>query len=97
MKTSLVVDAEYANAEALSLILSEEGYRVVCASNGQQGLAKVREESPDLILLDFMMPIMSGPDMGRAVRASAEHAAVKIVLQSGLAEDAASAHWTYPG
>jgi len=68
LKTILVVDDELANAEVLSLILEEEGYRVFCASNGRQGLERVAELRPQLVVLDFMMPVMDGAAMGRALR-----------------------------
>ena len=70
MKTILVVDDEFASAEVLSLILEEEGYRVFCAANGRHGLDRVSEVRPELVILDFMMPIMNGAEMGKALRAS---------------------------
>jgi CheY-like chemotaxis protein len=86
LKTILVVDDELANAEVLSLILQDEGYRVFCASNGRQGLERVAEVQPQLIILDYMMPIMNGADMGHAVRASAQLRHIKILMNSSLPE-----------
>jgi CheY-like chemotaxis protein len=94
VKTILVVDDESPNAEVLSFILEEEGYRVVCAVNGQQGLERVAEESPDLILLDYMMPVMDGATMGRALRATPQGRAVKLVMNSSMTESALRAHFT---
>ncbi|WP_280151060.1 response regulator [Piscinibacter sp. XHJ-5] len=93
MKTILVVDDELASAEVLSLILEEEGYRTFCAANGEQGLAKVRDVRPHLVMLDFMMPVMNGADMGRALREAPETAGIKIVLNSSLPEDAVRPHF----
>ena len=86
MKTILVVDDELGSAEVLSLILEDEGYRTYCAVNGRRGLEKAREVRPQLIILDFMMPIMDGAQMARAVREDPELAGVKILMNSGLAE-----------
>lgn len=93
MKTILVVDDELASAEVLSLILEEEGYRTVCASNGQQGLARVREVWPQLVMLDYMMPVMSGAQMGQALRASPDTRGMKIVMNSSLPEEMVRDHF----
>ncbi|MED5618407.1 response regulator [Ideonella sp. BN130291] len=94
MKTILVVDDELANAEVLSLILEEEGYRVFCASNGRQGLERVAEVRPQLVVLDFMMPIMNGADMGRALRESDATRGIRILMNSSLTESAVREHFT---
>ena len=88
MKTILVVDDELANAEVLSLILEDEGYRVFCAANGRQGLQRIAEVRPDLVVLDFMMPIMNGAEMGEALRADPQMRHIKILMNSSLTEDA---------
>jgi CheY-like chemotaxis protein len=93
VKTILVVDDELANAEVLALILEEEGYRVFCASNGRHGLQRVAEVHPDLIVLDFMMPIMDGAEMAKALRASQSTHQIPIVLNSSLNEDAVREHF----
>ena len=87
MKTILIVDDELGNAEVLSLILEEEGYRVHCAANGRHGLERVQEVRPDLVVLDFMMPIMDGAEMGVQLRQSPEHAHLKILMNSSLPEE----------
>src|SRR5688572_10996628 len=87
VKTILVVDDELASAEVLSLILEEEGYRTFCAANGQQGLARVRDVQPQLVVLDYMMPVMNGADMGEALRGAAETRHIKILMNSSLPED----------
>lgn len=86
MKTILIVDDELGNAEVLSLILEEEGYRVFCAANGRDGLERVREVHPDLVVLDFMMPVMDGAEMGEALRGSDASRGVKILMNSSLPE-----------
>lgn len=93
MKSVLVVDDELASAEVLSLILEEEGYRTFCAANGQQGLARAREVRPQLIVLDFMMPLMNGAEVGEALRASPQTRDIKIVMNSSLPEDTVRQHF----
>jgi two-component system, OmpR family, alkaline phosphatase synthesis response regulator PhoP len=67
-KTILVVDDQVSVRRLLQDYLAEEGFRVVTASNGRAALFVARSEKPDLILLDIMMPEMSGYDFIRAYR-----------------------------
>jgi CheY-like chemotaxis protein len=94
VKTILVVDDELANAEVLSLILEEEGYRTFTAANGHQGLQRVREVRPHLVILDYMMPIMNGAAMGEALRSAAETQHIKILMNSSLTENAVRTHFS---
>ena len=56
----LVVDDEEIMREVITALLEEEGYRVTSAATGEEGVEKVKEEAPDLVLLDLMLPSMSG-------------------------------------
>lgn len=94
MKTILVVDDELASAEVLSLILEEEGYRTFCAANGQQGLARAHDVQPQLVILDFMMPVMNGAGMAKALRESPATRHIKILMNSSLPEDAVREHFS---
>ena len=60
MALILIIDDEFSVAEVLEAILTDAGHEVVTASNGRQGLERAKEKRPNLVLLDFMMPIMSG-------------------------------------
>ena len=86
MKTILVVDDELGSAEVLSLILAEEGYRTFSAVNGALALAQARDTVPDLVVVDYMMPLMNGAEFARELRADPAFAKTKIVLNSGLPE-----------
>lgn len=86
MKTILVVDDEFGIAEALSSTLTDEGYRVFTAANGKQGLALVAEVHPDLLIVDFMMPIVGGHAMIEAMKANSAQAQIPIILMSAVAE-----------
>jgi CheY-like chemotaxis protein len=94
VKTILVVDDELASAEVLSLILEEEGYRTFCAANGRQGLARVRDVRPQLVVLDFMMPVMDGAEMGAALRESLETRDIRILMNSSLPDAAVRRHFS---
>ncbi len=64
----LVVDDERPIADILKFTLEKEGYQVVCAYDGEEALALVESEKPDLILLDVMLPGRDGMDVCRTVR-----------------------------
>ena len=77
MATVLVVDDDQAILEAVSYNLRRDGLEVLTAADGVAGLQLAREREPDLIVLDLMLPRMSGLDVCRAVRAER---AVPIVM-----------------
>lgn len=86
MQTVLIVDDEFGVAEVLQSILEDEGYRVVTAINGKQGLTRLAEVAPDLAMIDFMMPIMDGAKMVAAIRQDATFAATPVIMMSSLDE-----------
>jgi len=82
MKTILVVDDDYLLVESLTDLLDMEGYRVVSAGNGKDGLARLEKEIPDLVLTDFMMPIADGLDLIWGVNALPKFRSLPIVVMS---------------
>lgn len=86
MRTILVVEDEFGIADVLTSVLEDEGYRVYAAGNGRRGLERLAEVKPDLVVLDFMMPLMDGAAMGQAMRADPAHAPVPIVMISSVPE-----------
>jgi adenylate cyclase len=80
----LVVDDTAHNVKLLADLLAVKGYGVATASSGEEALAKVASERPDLVLLDVMMPGLSGYDVCRRLRAEAETALLPIVLVTSL-------------
>ena len=84
MPTVLVVDDEFGIVDVLETILSDEGYRVLTACNGKQGLARLAEEKPEVILLDFMMPILSGSQMLRAMALEPAYQRIPVIIMSSL-------------
>lgn len=86
-RTILVVDDEYSIAESLVEILSWEGYSVVTASNGRDALEALPRVRPDLVLLDYMMPVMDGLQLLQAIRQSPEHRDLPVVLMTAATLD----------
>lgn len=70
MPKILIVEDEPSLAEAVEFSLTSEGFEVAVASDGPQGLQAFERERPDLVLLDLMLPGMSGSDVCRHIRAS---------------------------
>ena len=99
MQTVLIVDDEFGVAEVLQSILEDEGYRVVTAINGKQGLTRLAEATPDLVMLDFMMPIMDGAKMLAAMRKDPAFRNTPVIMMSSLDEasvrDAATAYTAF--
>jgi CheY-like chemotaxis protein len=86
MKTILVVDDEWVIVSVLELVLTDAGYRVVTAPNGRIGLERLAETRPDVILLDFMMPVMNGAAMFQALQAHRDYKDIPVILMTSLPE-----------
>ncbi|MGC8857177.1 MAG: response regulator [Anaerolineae bacterium] len=76
----LIVDDDLDTLRLVGLMLQRQGYRIVAAANGEQGLAKALEERPDLILLDVMMPDMDGYEVARRLRKNPVTASTPILM-----------------
>ena len=75
----LVIEDEPSFVEALQVGLAREGFRVSAAQDGRSGLLRFREERPDVVLLDLMLPSMPGLDVLRAIR---RESAVPVLVVS---------------
>src|ERR1700676_5254747 len=85
MKILLVEDSKFqrvANGRALA----SAGYSVIHAADGEEGLGAARESIPDLILLDMMLPKMSGLDVLRALKGDALLKHIPVIVLSGLGQ-----------
>jgi putative two-component system response regulator len=83
----LAADDNEANRELLSDLLSAEGYRVVCAADGQQALERVKSDSIDLALLDVVMPGPTGFEVCQAMKSKPETRLIPVVLLTSLNSD----------
>ncbi|MDR3530080.1 MAG: response regulator [Rhodopila sp.] len=73
-------------ADLIDAILVDEGQRVVIAVNGRQGVEVLAKEHPDLVFLDYMMPMMDGATMLRAMGEDASLQGIPVVLMSSIPE-----------
>ena len=80
----LVVDDEPSNLQLLEVMLTPEGYKVYTAGNGEEALAMVVLQKPDVILLDVMMPVMNGYELARRLKADPATATVPIIMVTAL-------------
>ncbi len=81
-KLILVVDDEKAIGDILKINLEKEGYAVLIASDGAEGLAKALDRNPDLVLLDVMLPKMDGFEVCKKIRRKSEVPVVMLTARS---------------
>ncbi|MCP4679635.1 MAG: response regulator [Deltaproteobacteria bacterium] len=81
----LVIDDEPDVVNYLSVFFEDEGFEVVTARDGRDGLAMARSESPDLITLDITMPRMSGIEVLTNLRRDPDLASIPVVVVTGVA------------
>jgi two-component system cell cycle response regulator len=82
----LLVDDEVINLDLFEAILTEEGYETVCANDGKEALEAVAAARPDLLLLDLMMPGMSGLEVCRRLKESPLTADIPIIVVTALGQ-----------
>jgi DNA-binding response OmpR family regulator len=80
----LIVDDEPLNVDYLEQELEDLGYETISAANGQEALAKVAAEAPDLILLDVMMPVMDGFTVCRILKEHEDTRLIPILIMTAL-------------
>ena len=83
----LVVEDEPSQREVLAYNLKAEGFLVISADNGEDALLLVEEEKPDLILLDWMMPNLSGIEVCRRLKSRDKTRAIPIIMVSARSEE----------
>lgn len=83
----LLIEDEPAQREVLAYNLEAEGYRVSRGENGEQGLLLVDEDAPDVIVLDWMLPSVSGIEVCRQLKMRPETRAIPIIMLSARSEE----------
>jgi two-component system, OmpR family, alkaline phosphatase synthesis response regulator PhoP len=87
-KQILIVDDEPNIVISLEFLMRREGFRVEVARDGEEALTRIRQDRPDLVLLDVMMPKVNGFEVCQAVRADPSLAAVRIVMLTAKGREA---------
>jgi DNA-binding response OmpR family regulator len=86
--TILVVEDDPDVRDLVVLSLEQGGFKVLSESNGRTALALALEEQPDLVILDWMMPGMSGVEVCRAMRADARAKHIGVLMLTSRAQEA---------
>lgn len=84
----LIVEDEEALATILEYNLGKEGFDVVPASDGEEAMLKIDEDAPDLVILDWMLPKVSGIEVCRRIRAKPETRNLPIIMLTARSEEA---------
>lgn len=97
MPRILIIDDDPIFSHIASLSLQKAGYEVACEKDGNQGMRKIEESPPDLIVLDVNLPGMSGFDILSRLKADARYADIPIIMVSALSQDVNIARGRYSG
>jgi two-component system phosphate regulon response regulator PhoB len=90
--TVLLVEDEPAQREMLAYNLEAEGFDVITADNGEDGLILVDENDPDLIVLDWMMPQLSGIEVCRRLKSNSKTCQIPVIMLSARADEVDRVH-----
>lgn len=86
-KKILIVEDEKDILQLVTLYLEKAGFRTVSAMTGKEGLARVRTEKPDLVVLDLMLPELDGLEVCKQLRSNPETAMLPIIMLTAKAEE----------
>jgi len=87
-KRILIVDDEPDILKTIELLLEQDGYEVHTAGDGEEGLKKIDEVRPDLLLLDLRLPGKGGFQIAKEIKSKDEYKDIPIIILSGMANDA---------
>jgi two-component system, OmpR family, phosphate regulon response regulator PhoB len=87
MKTILVIEDEKDLADLVAFNLEKEGFRTFLATDGVMGLEKARDNLPDLILLDLMLPGMSGTEVCKSLKNDEKTARIPVIMMTARGEE----------
>ncbi|WP_136807338.1 response regulator [Desulfosediminicola flagellatus] len=94
-KNVLLVDDDPDFVEAVKVIVESGGYNVRVAYDGQEGLEAVKEEKPDIIVLDVMMPVMDGHAACAALKTDPETKDIPIILLTAVADRVTTSKYSH--
>ena len=87
MKKILIVDDEKDIAETLAFMLKTKGFECICAYDGEEGLKLAKECSPDLIILDVMMPKINGYKICRLLKYDSKYKNIPIIMVTARSQE----------
>lgn len=87
MRQVLIVEDEWAIADWLEVLMSEQAFTTLTAANGRVALDVLSREKPDLILTDFMMPQLDGAALVAAIQADPRLAGIPVIIMTSLIEE----------
>ncbi len=87
MKKILIVDDEKDIVETLSFMLKAKGFDCICAYDGESGLAMAKNEAPDLVILDVMMPKINGYKICRLLKFDNKYKNIPIIMITARSQD----------
>jgi CheY-like chemotaxis protein len=91
MKSILIVDDEFDSRRALEILLELQGYEVTAVEGGREALAMLREKEFDVVVTDWMMPVMSGGELISRIREEGIAEGVPIIVLTAASEAVRSA------
>jgi len=86
-KTILIIDDEPDTFTYFSTLLEDNGYNTIGAENGDEGLERVKDSTPDLITMDITMPKMSGVKAYRTLKEGDDTKSIPIIIITGVSDD----------
>jgi len=92
MPLVVIAEDEFLLADMLAMMLEDAGYEVATAAHGKAALALVRQRRPQLVITDFMMPLMTGLELAQTMRADDSLATIPIILVSGAQGSVGRSH-----
>jgi two-component system cell cycle response regulator DivK len=84
-KRILVVEDQKDNRQVLRILLTNAGYEMIESTTGEEALAAVAAQRPDLILMDIQLPVMDGYETTRRIRANPDHKTIPIIAVTSYA------------
>ena len=96
-KQVLIVDDDQNAVKYLTVVLSEHGYDTVSACDGSEGLKKIEEAKPDLIVLDVMMPKKDGYTVCEEIKKDSEYKDITVLLLTAVGSAVTSTNYTHRG
>ena len=84
----LVVDDEEDILELVKYNLEREGFQVKCVESGEKAMARIRQEAPDLVVLDLMLPGIDGLEVARRLKQEQKYAGIPIIMLTAKGEEA---------